>query len=134
MNEDVFNTSVRKFLKRLGVTAQREIEKAVRQGLAEGNLCLRHAASRRLSRSRLICLNSLPRLAATVKAMKPPPRVETCRAHALKCRFAAERAVSAASRNQFLDLAQHWESMAHTIEEIEALRRRLSATANLAID
>jgi hypothetical protein len=32
MNEDVFNTSIRKFLKRLGVTAQREIEKAVRQG------------------------------------------------------------------------------------------------------
>jgi hypothetical protein len=38
MNEDVFNTSIRKFLKRLGVTAQREIEKAVRQGLAEGKL------------------------------------------------------------------------------------------------
>ena len=35
MNEDVFNTSVRKFLKRLGVTAQREIEKAVRQGLID---------------------------------------------------------------------------------------------------
>ena len=33
-----FNTSIRKFLKRLGVTAQREIEKAVRQGLAEGKL------------------------------------------------------------------------------------------------
>jgi hypothetical protein len=29
MNEDVFNASIRKFLKRLGVTAQREIEKAV---------------------------------------------------------------------------------------------------------
>ena len=38
MNEDVFNTSIRKFLKRLGVTAQREIEKVVRQGLAEGKL------------------------------------------------------------------------------------------------
>ena len=38
MNEDVFNTSIRKFLKKLGVTAQREIEKAVRQGLAEGKL------------------------------------------------------------------------------------------------
>ena len=38
MNEDVFNTSIRKFLKKLGVTAQREIEKAVRQGLAEGEL------------------------------------------------------------------------------------------------
>jgi Family of unknown function (DUF6494) len=29
-NEDVLNTSVRKFLKRLGVTTQHEIEKAVR--------------------------------------------------------------------------------------------------------
>jgi len=38
MNEDVFNTSIRKFLKMLGVTAQREIEKAVRQALAEGKL------------------------------------------------------------------------------------------------
>ena len=38
MNEDVFNNSIRKFLKTLGVTAQREIEKAVRQGLAEGKL------------------------------------------------------------------------------------------------
>jgi hypothetical protein len=38
MNEDVFNTSIRKCLKKLGVTAQREIEKAVRQGLAEGKL------------------------------------------------------------------------------------------------
>ena len=31
MNEDVFNGSMRKFLKTLGVSAQREIEKAVRQ-------------------------------------------------------------------------------------------------------
>jgi hypothetical protein len=38
VNEDVFNTSIRKFLKTLGVTAQREIEKAVRQKLAEGHL------------------------------------------------------------------------------------------------
>ena len=38
MDEDVFNTSIRKFLKTLGVTAQREIEKAVRQALAEGKL------------------------------------------------------------------------------------------------
>ena len=33
MNEDVFNTSIRKFLKTLGVTGQREIETAVRQAL-----------------------------------------------------------------------------------------------------
>ena len=38
MNEDVFNASIRKFLKTLGVTAQREIEKAVRQAVAEGKL------------------------------------------------------------------------------------------------
>jgi hypothetical protein len=29
MNEEVFNLEVRKFLKRFGVTAQREIEKSV---------------------------------------------------------------------------------------------------------
>jgi hypothetical protein len=38
MNEDTFNTSVRKFLKTLGVGAQREIEKAIRQALADGRL------------------------------------------------------------------------------------------------
>jgi hypothetical protein len=36
MNEDVLNGSIRKFLKTLGVSAQREIEKAVREGLADG--------------------------------------------------------------------------------------------------
>jgi hypothetical protein len=35
MNEDVFNMQVRKFLKKLGVTAQREIEQAVRGALEE---------------------------------------------------------------------------------------------------
>ena len=38
MNEDVFNSSIRKFLKTLGVGAQREIEKAVRQALADGKI------------------------------------------------------------------------------------------------
>jgi Family of unknown function (DUF6494) len=38
MNEDVFNASIRKFLKTLGVSAQREIEKVVRQALADGKL------------------------------------------------------------------------------------------------
>ncbi len=38
MDQDVFNMSVRKFLKKLGVTAQREIEAAVREGLAAGTL------------------------------------------------------------------------------------------------
>ncbi len=38
MNEDNFNMSLRKFLKTVGVTSQREIEKAVRQAEAEGKL------------------------------------------------------------------------------------------------
>jgi hypothetical protein len=38
MNEDKFNTSVRKFLKEVGVTSQREIEKAVRDALAKGKI------------------------------------------------------------------------------------------------
>ncbi|MCW5770287.1 MAG: hypothetical protein KIT16_01530 [Rhodospirillaceae bacterium] len=38
MNEDDFNMSLRKFLKTVGVTAQREVEKAVRQAIAEGKL------------------------------------------------------------------------------------------------
>jgi hypothetical protein len=38
MNEDVFNTSIRKFLKVVGVTSQREIEKAVRAAVAAGKL------------------------------------------------------------------------------------------------
>ena len=36
MNEDVFNMSVRKFLKQVGITAQREIENAVREARARG--------------------------------------------------------------------------------------------------
>jgi hypothetical protein len=38
MNEETFNSSLRKFLKTLGVGAQREIEKAVREALADGRL------------------------------------------------------------------------------------------------
>ena len=38
MDEEALNTSVRKFLKKLGVTAQREIEKAVRDADAKGKL------------------------------------------------------------------------------------------------
>jgi len=38
MNEDVLNTSIRKFLKIVGVTSQREIEKAVRAAIASGKL------------------------------------------------------------------------------------------------
>ncbi|MGH6942946.1 MAG: DUF6494 family protein [Geminicoccaceae bacterium] len=38
MNEDVFNMSLRKFLKKVGVTSQREIEKAVRTAIDSGKL------------------------------------------------------------------------------------------------
>ena len=38
MNEDVLNTSIRRFLKTVGVTSQREIEKAVREAVANGKL------------------------------------------------------------------------------------------------
>jgi hypothetical protein len=38
MNEDAFNSSIRKFLKTLGVTAQREIVMAVRQAIADGRI------------------------------------------------------------------------------------------------
>jgi hypothetical protein len=36
MNEDALNGSIRRFLKTVGVTSQREIEKAVRDALAKG--------------------------------------------------------------------------------------------------
>jgi ribosomal protein L1 len=36
MDEDELNMSIRKFLKRVGITSQREIENAVRSGLESG--------------------------------------------------------------------------------------------------
>ena len=38
MNEDALNTSIRKFLKEVGVTSQREIEKAVREAIRTGKI------------------------------------------------------------------------------------------------
>jgi hypothetical protein len=38
MDEDKFNISVRKYLKVVGITAQREIEKAVHEALNAGRL------------------------------------------------------------------------------------------------
>jgi ribosomal protein L1 len=38
MNEDIFNMELRKFLKKVGVTSQREIEQAVRDAIAAGKL------------------------------------------------------------------------------------------------
>ena len=38
MDEDLFNMELRKFLKKVGVTSQREIEQAVRAGIESGKL------------------------------------------------------------------------------------------------
>lgn len=38
MNEDTFNLEMRKFLKKVGITSQREIEHAVQEGIASGSL------------------------------------------------------------------------------------------------
>jgi hypothetical protein len=38
MDEEVFNIELRKFLKKFGITAQREIEQAVRRGMESGKL------------------------------------------------------------------------------------------------
>ena len=38
MNEDVLNTSLRKFLKTVGVTSQREIEMAIRDAVASARI------------------------------------------------------------------------------------------------
>lgn len=41
MDEDRFNMELRKFLKQVGVTAQREIERVAREGAGRGVLRLR---------------------------------------------------------------------------------------------
>ena len=38
MDEDVLNLSIRQFLKKVGITSQREIEKTVRAAIGEGKL------------------------------------------------------------------------------------------------
>ncbi len=38
MNQDVFNMELRKFLKKVGVTSQHEIEQTVRQAIESGAL------------------------------------------------------------------------------------------------
>jgi uncharacterized protein DUF6494 len=37
-NEEAFNLEIRKFLKKVGITSQREIERAVREALKSGAL------------------------------------------------------------------------------------------------
>jgi hypothetical protein len=72
MDEDRFNIALRKFLKVVGITSQREIERVVREGKVEGTelkLRLTHARKRaaqpycrRDDRPSLIIID-LPRLA-----------------------------------------------------------------------
>ena len=38
MNEETFNVSIRKFLKKVGISSQREIEQAVNKAIEEGRL------------------------------------------------------------------------------------------------
>lgn len=38
MDEDIFNTSVRKFLKKVGITSQKEIEKVITEALSNGEI------------------------------------------------------------------------------------------------
>ena len=38
MNDETFNISLRKFLKMVGVSSQREIEQAVAKGIADGTI------------------------------------------------------------------------------------------------
>jgi hypothetical protein len=38
MNDETFNLQLRQFLKRFGITAQREIERAVAEGIERGTL------------------------------------------------------------------------------------------------
>ena len=38
MNEEIFNIQIRKFLKKVGVQSQREIEQAVKQSIEKGSL------------------------------------------------------------------------------------------------
>ena len=47
MNEEAFNLSLRKFLKTFGVTAQREIERAVQSALEKGALTGRQSMTAR---------------------------------------------------------------------------------------
>jgi uncharacterized protein DUF6494 len=57
VDEDAFNLSVRKFLKQLGVTAQREIELSVREQLEAGEL----AGDETLEARATVVVSRLPR-------------------------------------------------------------------------
>jgi len=57
VDEETFNLSVRGFLKQLGVTAQREIELAVREQLDAGTL----RGDERLEATATVAVRGLPR-------------------------------------------------------------------------
>jgi hypothetical protein len=57
VDEEAFNLSVRKFLKRLGITAQREIELGVRELIDEGKL----SGDERLGARATVVLDGLER-------------------------------------------------------------------------
>ena len=61
MDEDAFNLSVRKFLKQLGVTAQREIDLSVREQLEAGEL----RGDETLEAQATIIVSGLPRVVVT---------------------------------------------------------------------
>lgn len=49
MNEDLLNMEIRRFLKRVGVTSQREIESAVRAAIDAGKLKGRKTVTARMT-------------------------------------------------------------------------------------
>jgi hypothetical protein len=57
VDEEAFNLSVRKFLKQLGITAQREIELGVRERIDEGKL----SGDERLGARATVVLDGLER-------------------------------------------------------------------------
>ena len=61
MNEEALNMSVRKFLKKLGVTAQREIETGVRERVEAGGL----AGSETLPARAVVRVEGLPEIVVT---------------------------------------------------------------------
>jgi uncharacterized protein DUF6494 len=56
MNQDVFNLEIRQFLKKFGITAQREIEKAVETAIKSGRL----KGNERLKARAKVVLEGLP--------------------------------------------------------------------------
>jgi len=55
MNEDVVNMEIRKFLKKVGITSQREIEKALQEAVESGKL----AGNERLAASMQLEISDL---------------------------------------------------------------------------